>query len=205
MHIQLTRAPRLLQWVYPELTWHRDRGAKRLFLTFDDGPIPNVTDEIITILDSFGVKGTFFCVGENIERYPKIFERLQAGAHRVGNHTYNHLNGWKTADSAYLENVRLCGNLLEGTALFRPPYSKIRRSQARILRETHEIIMWDVLSRDYDVRVSPKQCLDNVLRQAQNGSIVVFHDHPKAADRVLYALPRAIEAWMERGFQFDVL
>lgn len=200
----LTKAPRILQRAYPGLTWHGDRTEPRIFLTFDDGPIPDVTEEIVSLLDSFAVKATFFCVGENIVRHPEVFDLVKSSGHRIGNHTYNHLNGWKTPDSVYLANVQRC-EALTGSGLFRPPYSKIRRSQAARLRTDYEIIMWDVISRDYDPRFSPEQCLRNVLRHAGNGSIVVFHDHVKAADRVRYALPRAIETWLERGFEFGVL
>lgn len=200
----LTKAPRILQWAYPGLIWHGDRTERRIFLTFDDGPVPDVTEEIIYILDSFGVKATFFCVGENIVRHPDVFEHVKAGGHRIGNHTYNHLNGWKTPDDEYVENVRKC-EVLTGTGLLRPPYSKIRHSQVAKLKKAYQIVLWDVLSRDYDARVSPDQCLRNVLEHTQNGSIVVFHDHVKALERVRYALPRALETWLERGYTFGVV
>ncbi len=198
------QAPFFLRWLYPSLTWHRSRTEKRIFLTFDDGPIPDVTPFIINTLNNYGIKATFFCVGENIKKHPLLFERLLENGHRVGNHTHNHLNGWKTPDDYYLQNVDRCQQLTQ-TPLFRPPYGRGTRSQYTQLRKTHEIIMWDVLSGDFDLRLTPEKCLRNVLRYTQNGSIVVFHDNLKAIPRVTHALPRAIEHWMEEGYAFGVL
>lgn len=202
--MQIYKAPFWLPWVYPSLTWHKDRSEKCLFLTFDDGPVPDVTEEIIFILKKYGIRATFFCVGENIQRHPQLFEELKVEGHRIGNHSYNHLNGWATSDEAYLQNVEQCEALTQ-TKLFRPPYSKIRRSQIRALKDQYEIIMWDVVSRDYDPQVSPEQCLKNTLKHTGNGSIIVFHDHVKAWNNVRYALPRAVEQWLSEGYRFEVL
>lgn len=202
--MQIYKAPFWFPWVYPALTWHKDRSEKCLFLTFDDGPVPDVTEEIIIILKKYGIRATFFCVGENIQRYPAIFDQLKAEGHRIGNHSHNHLNGWATSDEAYLKNVEQCQALTQ-TNLFRPPYSQIRRSQIRALKDRYDIIMWDVVSRDFDARVSPEQCLKRTLKHAKNGSIIVFHDHVKAWKNVSYALPRALEQWLSEGYRFDVL
>lgn len=198
------KAPFWLPWLYPGVTWHRDRTEKCLFLTFDDGPVPNVTEEIILILKSFGVPATFFCVGENITRNPQIFNSLKEHGHQVGNHTYNHLNGWKTDHTSYLENVERCEMLTE-TGLFRPPYSLLKRTQLKALRKQYEVVLWDVLSRDYDPNVRPEQCLNHVLQYSQPGSIIVFHDHIKAWQNARYALPRAIEHWLQEGYRFETL
>lgn len=202
--MKLVKAPFWLRFAYPEATWFRDRSEKRLFLTFDDGPVPDVTEEIILILKKYEVRATFFCVGENIERHPHIFKDLQSQGHRIGNHTHQHLNGWKTPDALYLENVQRCHELTQSN-LFRPPYSKIRRSQLAALKKDYEIIMWDVISRDFSPNVSGDQCLRNVLKHSENGSIIVFHDHVKAWKNTQYALPRAIEHWLSAGYRFDVL
>lgn len=198
------RSPLLLRWLYPTLTWHQSRTEKRIFLTFDDGPIPDVTPFVINTLKSYDIKGTFFCVGENIKKHPDLFDQLVENGHRIGNHTYNHLNGWQTADDIYLQNVAKCQQLT-GTDLFRPPYGRGRRSQYRQLHTSHRIIMWDVLSGDFDLKLRPEKCLRNVIRHARNGSIVVFHDNIKAIPRITYALPRAIEHWLDEGYTFGTL
>jgi|SRR5690606_2334400 Predicted xylanase/chitin deacetylase len=198
------KSPFILRWLYPKLTWHRDRTEKRIFLTFDDGPIPDVTPSILNTLKNYGVKATFFCVGENIKKHPDLFDSLLKNGHRVGNHTYNHLNGWKTPADVYVGNVARC-QALTGTSLFRPPYGRATRAQHDALQRDFEIIMWDVLSGDFDTRLSPEKCLQNVLRYTGNGSIVVFHDNIKAIPRVTHALPRAIEHWLDNGYKFGVL
>jgi len=197
------KVPFVLRWLYPTLIWHRSRTEKRIFLTFDDGPIPDVTPFIINTLNNYGVKATFFCVGENIKKHPDLFDRLLENGHQIGNHTYNHLNGWKTSDDIYLQNVNQCEQLT-GTSLFRPPYGRGRRSQYAKLNR-YRIIMWDVLSGDFDLKLPPEKCLSNVLKYTQNGSIIVFHDNIKAIPRVTYALPRAIEHWLAEGYEFGVL
>ncbi len=198
------RPPVFLTWFYPALTWHRSRAEKRIFLTFDDGPIPDVTPFVINTLKNYGIKATFFCVGENIKKHPDLFARLVENGHRIGNHTYNHLNGWQTPDDVYLQNTDRCQQLMH-TNLFRPPYGRGRRSQYKRLRETYDIIMWDVLSGDFDVKLSPDKCLRNVIDHTRNGSIVVFHDNVKALPRITYALPRAIEHWLDQGYEFGLL
>jgi len=198
------RPPIFLRWLYPTLTWHRSRAENRIFLTFDDGPIPDVTPFVINTLKKYRIKATFFCVGENIKKHPDLFDCLLENGHSIGNHTYNHLNGWETPDGIYMQNVDRCQELT-GTYLFRPPYGRGRRSQYAQLGKTHEIVMWDVLSGDFDNRISPAKCLRNVIKHTRNGSIVVFHDNIKAAPRITYALPRAIEYWLEQGYEFGVL
>lgn len=198
------RPPLILRWLYPSLTWHQSRDEKRIFLTFDDGPIPDVTPFIINILKNYGIKATFFCVGENIKKHPDLFESLIENGHRIGNHTYNHLNGWKTNNAAYFENIEKCQQLTQ-TSLFRPPYGRGRRSQYAVLRHNYDIIMWDVLSGDFDINLSPEKCLQHVISHTRNGSIVVFHDNVKALPRVAFALPRAIEHWLKEGYEFGLL
>ena len=198
------RPPIALRWFYPTLTWHRSRAEKRIFLTFDDGPIPDVTPFVINTLKRYGIKATFFCVGENIKKHPDLFDCLTKNGHRIGNHTYNHLNGWNTPDGTYLQNVDRCQRLTQ-TNLFRPPYGRGKRSQYKRLLNDYDIIMWDVLSGDFDTKLSPEKCLHNVITHARNGSIIVFHDNVKATPRIRYALPRAIEHWLAAGYEFGVL
>jgi peptidoglycan-N-acetylglucosamine deacetylase len=215
------RPPFFLKWFYPNLTWHKDTTEKVVYLTFDDGPIPNVTDFVLKTLKSFGIKGTFFCIGDNIRKHPEIFERMKNEGHAIGNHTFNHLKGWDTANDAYLANFWQC-QALTGTHLFRPPYGRIKKSQVRQLLNSYElratdnskfkvqnsklnIIMWDVLSGDFDVQLPPEKCYQNVVKNVRNGSIIVFHDSLKAWERLAYALPKTIEFLLAQGFRFEKL
>ena len=217
------RPPFFLKWFYPNLIWNKDTEEKIVYLTFDDGPIPNVTDFVLNTLKSFGIKATFFCIGDNISKYPDIFERIKADGHAVGNHTYNHLKGWETEDEAYVDNFWKCQELTKSN-LFRPPYGRIKKSQIRELVTSYKlqvtgnpnsqpathnsqlnIIMWDVLSGDFDLNLSPEKCYQNVVKETRNGSIIVFHDSLKAWDRLSYALPKAIETLLAKGYRFETL
>jgi peptidoglycan/xylan/chitin deacetylase (PgdA/CDA1 family) len=203
----LVKSPFFLKWYYPSLIWNKARSEKAIYLTFDDGPIPDVTDFVLKTLQDYDAKGTFFCIGDNIRKHPEVYDRLIAAGHRIGNHTFNHLKGWKTEDEAYLENFEQC-QALTATKLFRPPYGRIKKSQARAIKEKHpemNIIMWDVLSGDFDTKLAPEKCFDNVVRHTGNGSIIVFHDSLKAFDRLQYALPRTLAFFKERGFAFRTL
>ena len=203
----LVKSPLLLKWYYPSLTWNKSRTENVIYLTFDDGPIPDVTDFVLKTLKDQQVKATFFCIGDNIRKHPSIFQRLLDEGHQVGNHTYNHLKGWKTDDATYLENFEQC-QTLTGTNLFRPPYGRIRKSQIRDIRSRYpemKIIMWDVLSGDFDLNLSPESCYHNVDKYVENGSIIVFHDSLKAFERMQYALPRVIANLKAKGYQFATL
>ena len=198
------KSPIWLRFLYPQLLWYKNRKEQTLYLTFDDGPIPDVTPRILKILKEHKIKATFFCVGENIHKHPEIFKQILQDGHSVGNHTYHHLKGWNTSKKEYLLNVEKCQKLTK-SKLFRPPYGRGTRAQYNELKEFYEIVMWDVMSGDFDLSISPQQCLNNVLKHSENGSIIVFHDSIKAQERVLYALPRAIEQWIKNGFAFKSL
>ncbi|MXV17113.1 polysaccharide deacetylase family protein [Hufsiella ginkgonis] len=209
----LVKTPFLLRWWYPAFLWRRSRKEKVIYLTFDDGPIPVVTPFVLKTLRLFNAKATFFCIGDNIQKHPEVFAALKRDGHHVGNHTYNHLKGWDTEDTVYVNNAMRCDTLVS-SSLFRPPYGRIRKSQSRKLAASYsdrhagrklEIVMWDVLSGDFDVNLLPSACLQNVLKHTENGSIVVFHDSLKAFDRLEYTLPRALEVWSEKGYTFGVL
>lgn len=198
------KTPGWLRFIYPQLLWHKSRDKQTLYLTFDDGPIPDVTPTILKILKEHKIKATFFCVGENIHRHPEIFDQILKDGHNVGNHTYRHLKGWETPKNNYLLDIEECQKLTKSN-LFRPPYGRATRSQYSELKKSFEIVMWDIMSGDFDASISPKKCLDNVIKHSKNGSIIVFHDNIKAKSRVLYALPIAIKHWLKEGYQFEVL
>lgn len=203
----LSYSPKWLQWIYPTLTWHKNRKDKCIYLSFDDGPIPVVTPFVLNTLKKFNAKATFFCIGDNVSKHPDIYQQILDKEHAVGNHTYNHLNGWKTPDENYLENIEQARQLIH-TSLFRPPYGRIKKSQIAQLQTSNpelQIIMWDVLSGDFDTQLSPKTCVKNVIKHTKNGSILVFHDSMKAFPRLEYALPKTLEILQERGFEFLAL
>ncbi|RYY25969.1 MAG: polysaccharide deacetylase family protein [Sphingobacteriaceae bacterium] len=200
----LVKTPALLKWFYPDLTWQKSRREKVIYLTFDDGPIPEVTPFVLQILAQFNAKATFFCIGDNVQKHPEIFEQVKLAGHTIGNHTFNHLRGWDTADEVYLQNVKKCQELVQAR-LFRPPYGRAKKSQFAVLKNQYEVVMWDVLSGDFDPDLSPQKCYQNVVDKSSNGSIIVFHDSLKAWPRTQYALPKALEYWQKEGYQFKTL
>jgi peptidoglycan/xylan/chitin deacetylase (PgdA/CDA1 family) len=223
----LVKSPLLLKWFYSSLLWNKSRKEKIVYLTFDDGPIPNVTDFVLNTLKNADAKATFFCIGDNIRKHPEIFERLKLAGHAIGNHTYNHLNGWETDNDTYLNNFLKCQELTQ-TNLFRPPYGRIKLGQIKRLRSvfdgqfpspklqtttpqlatTHpklQIAMWDVLTGDFDHKLSPEKCYQNIINNVENGSIIVFHDSLKAFDRLAYALPKTLKYLTAKGYQFGTL
>lgn len=194
----------ILNYVYPQAIWRKEKDINNIYLTFDDGPIPEITPWILDCLKEKKVKATFFCVGENVSKYPEIFQRILDEGHAVGNHTYNHLKGWATDDQKYFENIEKSNKLIQSN-LFRPPYGRASKSQMKKLAKDYQIIMWDVLTGDYDKNISPERCYKNCINYSRNGSIIVFHDNIKAIDNVQFALPRSIDYLLQKGFQFKTL
>lgn len=189
------------------MIWNQARGKHTLYITFDDGPIPEVTPFVLDTLERYQAKATFFCIGDNVRKYPDVFAQVKAGGHAVGNHTFNHLKGWVTEDDVYINNYKKADQLLD-THLFRPPYGRIKRSQIKLLQQCRpdiKIIMWDVLSGDFNIMLNPEKCLHQTLKHAGNGAIIVFHDSLKAFDRLEYVLPRALEIWKSKGYQLCTL
>lgn len=200
------RIPFFLPYFFPSsLVWRFEEKFKDLYLTFDDGPVPGPTEFVLDVLHHYNVKATFFCIGDNIRKYPDVFARIISEGHSVGNHTFNHLNGWNHSGDNYLVNVKQCDEYLDAAVssnkLFRPPYGRITRSQIKLLNE-YRIIMWDVLSIDYNQRLLPEKCLANTINATRAGSIIVFHDSHKAEKNLKHVLPRFIEHFLEREFVF---
>jgi peptidoglycan-N-acetylglucosamine deacetylase len=177
---------------------------KVIYLTFDDGPIPEITPDVLHILEERNVKATFFCVGDNVKKYPGLLEHLKGAEHGMGNHTFHHLNGWKTPPAEYVEDVLRCNEYFT-TNLFRPPYGKFTPSQYLLLRKHFRFILWSVLSGDYYWRITPEQCLSNVLENTGPGSIIVFHDSLKAKENLFFALPQFLDHYLEQGYRFEKL
>lgn len=193
--------------------WDIPNTDQKVYLTFDDGPTPEITEWVLQLLAEHNIPATFFCIGNNIEKHPELFRKAIAAGHAIGNHTYNHLKGWKTTNDIYIRNAKACEEAIIkhsesriNTRLFRPPYGKIKPYQSRLLRrQGYKIIMWDVISMDFDQSVTPEQCIQNVLQNTRQGSIIVFHDSEKAFKNLKHLLPEAIKGLKARGFRFDVL
>ena len=188
--------------LYGKSIWRMNEQQKKLYLTFDDGPVPQVTPWVLRTLKQFDIKATFFCVGDNVQKHPDVYAQVIDEGHAVGNHTFNHINGWKSSTNNYLDNVSLCAGQVS-SRLFRPPYGRLKRSQYEALRREYSIVMWDVLSGDFDAATSEEKCLSNVTSYARNGSLIVFHDSIKAERNMKYALPRAIEHFLKEGYAFE--
>ncbi len=200
----IAKTPKWVKKLFPDSIWEMPNSDKSLYLTFDDGPHPQITDFVLDELLKYNAKATFFCIGKNVVENPLIFKRILSLGHAVGNHTYNHLNGWKTSKSAYLQNINEAAKYIHSD-LFRPPYGRISSTQLRGLSMLHKpfkIIMWTILSGDFDVSITPQQCSSNVLKNAETGSIIVFHDSDKAYERLRYTLPVVLKYFSEKGFHF---
>ncbi len=199
------KTPRWLKKLYSGCTWQMPDQEKNIYLTFDDGPHPDATPFVLDELKKHNAKATFFCIGKNVLEQPAIYKRIISDGHAVGNHTFNHLNGWKTDDEMYLQNIAEAKKYID-SVLFRPPYGRITKFQLRLLSTAkHPLttIMWTVLSGDFDSSVSNEKCLRNVLKNSGNGSIVVFHDSKKAYERLVFVLPKVLEYFTEKGYRFE--
>ena len=194
------------KWLYPDYLWSMPRHEKKIYLSFDDGPHPLATNFVLDELKKYNAKASFFCIGKNVAAHPDIYRRILLEGHAVGNHTYDHVNGWKTADKIYFDSIHRAAQFID-SRLFRPPYGRITRFQGKqaAVQLGFTIVMWSVLSADFDTSITPQKCWRNVQQTAGNGSIVVFHDSEKAMERMQYALPQTLLYFSERGFVFEKL
>ena len=200
----LVKTPGWLKKLYKRYTWHINTSRKTLYLSFDDGPHPSITPFVLDELKKYNARATFFCIGKNVASHPDVYRRILNEGHAVGNHTNDHLNGWKTSDDIYMENIKQAGRIIDST-LFRPPYGRMKKTQAGKLlavRSNVRIIMWDVLSGDFDTGISKEKCLRNVLRNSSAGAIIVFHDSEKAEERMRFALPQVLKYFSEKEYFF---
>jgi peptidoglycan/xylan/chitin deacetylase (PgdA/CDA1 family) len=223
MSLTLIKVPLVVKRMFPNYIWDVPTTKKIIYLTFDDGPTQEITDWTLGVLKQYNAKATFFCIGNNILKHPDIFKRIIENGHAIGNHTHNHVKGWKTKTKEYLENVETCEATFKSQIpnskiqksfsdsyrdinLFRPPYGQIKPKQGKALMALgYKIIMWDVLSFDWDQSVSKKGCLKNVIDNTKQGSIIVFHDSKKASKNMEYALPKVLEYYSKLGYVFESL
>lgn len=198
----LVKSPFFLKKYYSNFVWKIPTAEKIIYLTFDDGPTPEITEWTLTTLKKFNAKATFFCIGANVVKYSGIFQQIINQGHAIGNHTHHHLNGWHTDKEIYFRNIKKCEEVVKSN-LFRPPYGRIKKSQYELIKDDYKVIMWDVLSGDFDPKTSPEKCLSNVKNNTTEGSVVVFHDSLKAADNLKYTLPKVLEYFTEKGYRFE--
>lgn len=195
----------LLRNLYPNWHWKVKTKEKKIYLTFDDGPHPEITPWVLQQLQQYNAKATFFCIGKNVAAYPAVYERILDEGHQTGNHTMHHMNGWKSATAAYFTDILEAGKYIQGK-LFRPPYGKLTRFQGKALRQAgYEVVMWSILSGDFDRNLAPEKCWEMVQENVGNGAIIVYHDSDKAWDRLSYSLPRLLEKFSHMGYTFASL
>lgn len=200
----IEQPPQLIRCLYPSAIWRMDKDKKAVYLTFDDGPIPRVTPWVLDVLDRYGIKATFFMVGDNIRKHPDEFRMVVERGHRIGNHTFNHIRGLSYDINSYLENTDKACRMMMNTNLFRPPHGYMSPKQYAELKKRYKIIMWDLVTRDYNRKFTGEQILQKVKKYARNGSIITFHDSLKSEENIKYALPKAIEWLMEQEYEFKV-
>lgn len=198
------RLPRFFTALFKNAVWRMNEQEQVVYLTFDDGPIPGVTPWVLDLLEKEGIKATFFCVGENVKKYPEVYQQILKAGHSVGNHTFNHFQGIKHTDRHYFRNIELAGSYIDSD-LFRPPHGLMKPSQYNFLKNRYKVIMWDLISCDYDRSLTPEKVYRNVVDFVRPGSIVTFHDSEKARTNIMEALPKAIK-WMKmQGYRFEAI
>lgn len=191
--------------LFPGCVWDMETKGKTLYLSFDDGPHPVITPYVLRLLKQYNAKATFFCIGENVQKYPEVYQQIISDGHATGNHTYNHLNGWKTTDRDYVQNVNEAEKFISSN-LFRPPYGRIKRSQIRLLKQQQpelKIVMWNILAGDWVTELEPEKCFKRIMGKISNSDIIIFHDTDKACARLEYSLPKILSHFTGIGYRFE--
>jgi peptidoglycan/xylan/chitin deacetylase (PgdA/CDA1 family) len=196
--------PHLIRWIYPNLLWSVQNAGQKVFLTFDDGPHPEITLQVLALLNAYRAKATFFCVGENVHKYPFVINDIKKNGHALGNHSYHHLNGWKADDTNYINDVAKCAEVIPSN-LFRPPYGRIRFSQIRKLKSHFRIVMWSILARDYDKTLDIEKATEICCKEMKPGSIIVLHDSEKSVAQMIPILTALLEQGTSNGYVFATL
>ena len=196
--------PSIFPLITPNVTWKVKTNDKVLYLTFDDGPHPTITPMVLSILEEYNAKATFFCVGDNVSKYPAIFNQIMSKGHAVGNHTFNHIKGWQSTNDAYIDNIKKAAEVIPSN-LFRPPYGRIKPSQIKLLKNDYRIVMWSILTRDYDKSLNPHTALKQLIKLTKPGDIVVFHDSEKAKQNMLVVLKGMLQHFHQQQYQFKAL
>ncbi len=198
------KTPAFIKKYFADVRCTYPKGERAIYLTFDDGPTPEVTEWVLDLLGTYQAKATFFCIGHKVSLYTDIYQKIQTAGHAIGNHSYSHFNGWKTYTPNYIRDVENAGHYVDSD-LFRPPYGRLKWGQYRALRKSYQIIFWDVLSGDFDANISEEQCLENVLKHTEDGSIIVFHDYQPSFEKLQYVLPRLLEHYTKEAYQFKAI
>ena len=202
--LNLIKSPKILQHLFADFLWKIDTSQKVIYLTFDDGPHPIITPWIIDLMKHYGAKGTFFLIGDNVSKHPELFQMYKSNGHQVGNHTHTHVKGWRSRRKNYLKEIAQCAEFVK-SSFFRPPYGQINLRSIREIKKQYKVVMWDVLSWDFDNETSSEICLSNVIKSTKEGSIVVFHENEKSIKNIMYVLPKVLEHFTNLGFQFKAI
>ncbi len=207
MGLYLVSTPWWLRSLFPGCVWDVNTDKKNVFLTFDDGPHPSITPFVLELLKQYNAKATFFCIGDNVRKFPETYKQVVSAGHAIGNHTMHHINGWKHDDSFYLNDIDAASKYIQST-LFRPPYGRIKRSQIKKLKESNaamQVIMWSAIAGDWDAGITPQKCFERLKKIIYPGCIIVFHDSEKAKERMQFVLPKLLDYLMNEGYSFDAL
>tara|TARA_B100000900_G_scaffold408081_1_gene421774 strand:- start:9540 stop:10154 length:615 start_codon:yes stop_codon:yes gene_type:complete len=202
--LQLIKSPKILQLLFADFLWKIDTDEKVIYLTFDDGPHPIITPWIIDLMNQYNAKGTFFLIGDSVRRNPDLYQLYKNNGHKVGNHTYRHVKGWQSRKKKYLKEIAQCAKFVK-SSLFRPPYGQINLQGIREIKKQYKVVMWDVLSWDFDTETTSEICLSNVINYSKEGSIVLFHENEKSMKNIMYALPKVLDHFTKLGYKFKAI